>query len=123
MTNPDPNDFVKLATDACEQWQQQLTAFTSDPKAKEELQRLMEPSRQMMSEWSKMVMNAGTMPSASTAKAPQEKPQAAPEQPIADDIGLRLAQLACRVAELEQRIAQLEAEKRELSTPSATAII
>lgn len=130
-----PPDFASLASEACDMWQQHLAACSNDPKAREELMRLLEPSRRMFADWTSMVQNATHGHGSPTASAtqPNANPAAATDDGAArqrqsdsanpgdestpatagaeaarmapDDIIVRLAQLAHRMAE---RMAELE---------------
>lgn len=126
-----PPDFAALAAEACDMWQQHLAACSNDPKAREELMRLLEPSRRMFADWTSLVQNAthGHGSSSDSANKPSAEPAAdggaagAETARVApDDIIVRLAQLAHRMAErmaeLEQRVARLESGRSaEVGTP------
>ncbi len=128
-----PPDFAALATEACELWQEHLATCSSDPKAREELMRLLEPSRRMFADWTTLMQNAthghgappnfsdsstagpaanggsgpASAPSASAANREAASGEAGAEaaRMAPDDIIVRLAQLAHRMAE---RMAELE---------------
>ena len=55
---PDPSrDLQALAGEACDLWQEHLATYANDPKAKEELMRLLAPSRQLFAEWASLMQN------------------------------------------------------------------
>ena len=100
-------DLAALASEACDLWQEHLAAFASDPGAKAELMRLMEPSRRLFAEWAAVMQHgshgahgkngSGFSPAgATTARTASDA--------NADDV----AQLSRHVAALEKRLALLE---------------
>jgi len=117
---PDLADINKLAIEACDMWQEHLSTLASDPSARAELTRFLEPQRRLFADWAAMMQQGGSHDAKrSTASTPNADatasppPSAAPGGATHGDDSLRVAQLALRVAELEKRIAQLE--KREPS--------
>lgn len=116
-----PADLNALAAEALDLWQEHLAMAASDPAAKAEMMKLLEPSRQVFADWATM-MQAGPYANAASAKSATGhaagKPSAAAQtahgaeaaRPASDDGALRIAQLAHRVAELEKRLAKLEAK-------------
>lgn len=106
-----PADLQALAAEALDLWQEHLAMTASDPVAKTEIMKLLEPSRRMFADWATMMQNgpyaANASPKSATANVIKDGP--ASTGAASDDGALRIAQLAHRVAELEKRIAQLEA--------------
>lgn len=143
-----PPDFAALAAEACDMWQEHLATCASDPKAREELMRLLEPSRRMFADWTTLVQNAnhgygapptsadshasgptapcgnGPNAAAATRAAPardeHDSGEAGTEtaRMAPDDIIVRLAQLAHRMAE---RMAELEQRVAKLESGHADA--
>ena len=101
-----PSDLTALAAEAMNLWQEHLAACATDPKAKAELMKLLEPSRQAFADWTAMMQHGGHASGASTKTT--SKGGATAAGPASDDSALRLAQLAHRVAELEKRLDRLE---------------
>ena len=119
---PLPSDLTALAAEALDLWQDHLATASSDPKAKAEMMKLLEPSRQMFADWVSM-MQHGAHATTATAKhahtnASGGATRTEAARPASDDGALRIAQLAHRVAELEKRLAQLES--RGASTAAKT---
>jgi hypothetical protein len=114
---PDLTDINKLAIEACDMWQEHLSTLASDPSARAELTRFLEPQRRLFADWAAMMQQGGSHDAKrQTPNATETAPAAAAPSGVAHgDDALRVAQLALRVAELEKRIAQLE--KREPNTP------
>ncbi|HEU0118700.1 MAG TPA: hypothetical protein VFR09_08725 [Alphaproteobacteria bacterium] len=128
-------DINALASEVMDLWQEHLAVYASDPKAKVELMRLLEPQRQLFADWASMMQNgfhagnaassSGSTPAAGSETGPSStnvSDGAAPAPASFDDSALRLAQLAHRVAELEKRLKQLESSRRSASakTPRRT---
>jgi hypothetical protein len=113
-----PTDLNALAAEALDLWQEHLAAASSDPIAKAEMMRLLEPSRRLFADWAAM-MQSGAHATGASAKpshtaspnAPAKAHGAEAVWPASDDGTLRIAQLAHRVAELEKRVAKLESRK------------
>ena len=127
----DPSrDLGMLANEACDLWQEHLSSYAADPKAKAELMHLLAPSRRLFAEWAAMMQNgsygtnvfgkngpAGQAGGATAGTAGGRKPDAASPHhasraetagPASDGSALELAQLADRVARLEERLAGLD---------------
>lgn len=143
-----PPDFAALASEACDMWQEHLATCANDPKAREELMRLLEPSRRMFADWTTLVQNAthghgarqpspdssgsgpaargsngqshaATPPTAATNSEQDSAETGAEASRVApDDIIVRLAQLAHRMAE---RMAELEQRVARLESSHASA--
>jgi hypothetical protein len=126
-------DLNALAIEACDMWQDHLSTLASDPNARAELTRYLEPQRRLFADWAAMmqqgVAQATTPPqqgasheshsaknteksAADSAASPTSTTKASGGSAHGDD-PLRAAQLALRVAELEKRIAQLESKLAE----------
>jgi ribosomal protein S15P/S13E len=110
--NSEKSDVNALAAEALDLWQEHLATYATDPKAKSELVKLMEPTRRWFAEWATMMQhgayganvftqNAGGQKSAATARATAARPSS-------DDVALSLAQLTHHVAVLEKHMAELE---------------
>ena len=112
---PDTSDLNALAIEVCDLWQEHLSTLASDPGARAELTRFLEPQRKLFADWAAMTQpGAAHEPQRAQAEpAPQQPPapEAAPASGGATHVDdpLRVAQLALRLAELERRVAQLEA--------------
>jgi ribosomal protein S15P/S13E len=110
--SPHPADLNALATEALDLWQEHLATYTSDPKVKEELMRVMEPQRRLFADWAAMLQNGLHERGASTKQRPYGTPAAKAGTTAAtvasDDGALRLSQLAHRVAQLEKHLAEFE---------------
>jgi hypothetical protein len=113
-------DFTALAAEAFDLWQDHLSAMSSDPKAKSELMRLLEPSRRMFADWAAM-MQTGMHATTGTFAKPPAKAGAAPAGPAPDDGALRIAELARRVAQLEKQLAKLESRSPGAASKAARA--
>ncbi|MER2519549.1 MAG: hypothetical protein ABTQ34_02545 [Bdellovibrionales bacterium] len=142
-----PPDFAALASEACDMWQEHLATCSNDPKAREELMRLLEPSRRMFADWTSLVQNAthghgappnsanssptgpaaygesGQTSAAADAAANRSEPAsgetgAEAARMAPDDIIVRLAQLAHRMAE---RMAELEQRVARLESGPTSA--
>ena len=130
----EPPDLNALAIEACDMWQEHLSSLASDPTARADLTRLLEPQRRMFADWATMMQKGGkpeqhTSQRASASATPKPEPTptaaAAPSattsgSATSGDDPLRVAQLALRVAELEKRIARLEAAAAKPSAPRRT---
>lgn len=116
MSEKPSADMTELAAELLDLWQEHLTAYATDPRAKAELMHFMEPQRRLFAEWAAMMQHGFNGPGfsypqgndASGHKAPAAEP--ATVAAASDDSSLRLAQLAHRVGELEKRLAQFESE-------------
>ncbi len=112
-----PADINALAAEVMDLWQEHLQIYATDPAAKAELMKMLEPQRQLFADWTAMMQNGlhgastekttGTSGNEQAASAVKTHGPAAPAV-ASDDGALRLAQLAHRLAELEKRIAKLE---------------
>ena len=113
---PPPADLNALASEALDLWQEHLAAASSDPAAKAEMMKLLEPSRRLFADWAAMMQSGAYATGASAKHAPTETAarvaakadRAEAVRPASDDGALRIAQLAHRVAELEKRLDKLE---------------
>lgn len=123
---PFSSDLNALALEALDLWQEHLTHLANDPKAKQDLAQLMEPSRRLFAEWMQKVQTpapetADVQPADQDGNAPPSPAvEPAPVPVTADDGTLRLAQLALHVADLERRVGKLES--RRASRASAAPI-
>ncbi len=132
-TKPEFPDLNALAIEACDMWQDHLSTLASDPAARAELTRYLEPQRRLLADWATMMQQGmaahqspthqGTTQQGGSyeshranekgkpadADAVSTAPATPQSSPSHGDDALRSAQLALRVAELEKRIAQLEA--------------
>jgi len=124
MTNSDDTqnakqakpDWARIAGDALDIWQSQLTSLANDPKAKAEMARFVGPMSQMFVEWSNLMQQsmqgmaayAGSDPFASSA-APES---AAQEEPVAAKPAASSAETA---------FARAFAEAAAAAAPVATA--
>ena len=124
---PPPADLNALASEALDLWQEHLGIAASDPAAKAEMMKLLEPSRRMFADWAAMMQN-GAHATGASAKSTRTETHAKTggaeaARPASDDGALRVAQLAHRVAELEKRLAKLESRNAgkaaKTSAPSA----
>ena len=113
--NPSLPDFAALAAEACDLWQEQLSAVADNGVARAELMRLLEPSRRLFADWAAMMQTSahGDSPftggrGAQAARSTATASRAAPPGAASDDGALRLAQLTHHVAELERRLVRLE---------------
>jgi hypothetical protein len=138
-------DLNTLAIEACDMWQEHLAALASDPAARADLTRMLEPQRRMFAEWVGMMQKGGNPefppPKPDTANSAAAKPEpetdpaaanaaphaapappspAAPRGVAGGDDPLRTAQLALRVAELEKRLARLEDALAKSGAPRRT---
>ena len=123
----DPSQNLQtLAAEACDLWQEHLAAYATDPKAKAELMRLLEPSRRLFAEWAGLMQHglyggstfgkgstgskSGTAASAFGSHHGEagSSAGAATARSSFGDGALDVARLAARVAELENRLARLE---------------
>jgi len=77
-------DWSQLAKEALDLWQNHLTSLASDPKAKEEMARLVAPMSQMVSDWTGMMQQGlqgmteaayAQSPSASSPPAEETQPE------------------------------------------------
>jgi hypothetical protein len=102
MNASTPPDMIALAAEACAAWQKNLSATANDPAAKAELMKLMEPSRQVFAEWSKMMKDAKPVPPSANPQQSENKTAATPHASENEDQSLRLAQLAHRIYEFEK---------------------
>lgn len=111
-------DIQALASEVLDLWQEHLTAYATDPAAKAELVKLMEPQRRLVADWASMMQNglygAGSKSQGTNgnghyggADAPA---RAAAASVASDDGALRLAQFAHRLAEFEKRLTKLESK-------------
>lgn len=144
---PDFTDINALAIEACDMWQEHLSSLASDPAARADLTRFLEPQRRLFADWAAMMQQGGIHAPPSSEKEEQPtsdepaaraddapRPTAAepePEpEPAADPVSvppqsfaasvddpLRVAQLALRLAELEKRVAQLESRADAFGLP------
>lgn len=114
-----PTDIHSLAAEVMDLWQEHLSLYASDPDAKAELIKLLEPQRQLFADWTAMMQNnvhgTGAAKTDSSARTQAASPTvasagAASAAPAFDDGALRVAQLAHRLAELEKRVSQLESQ-------------
>jgi hypothetical protein len=114
-------DMNALAAEVMDLWQEHLATYASDPAARDELTRMLEPQRQLFADWTSLMQNGiHGAPTAQTNRAersdtanpskpaPQPAHGATPAATPSDDGALRVAQLALRMAELEKRMANLE---------------
>jgi hypothetical protein len=118
------SELNQLAIEACDMWQEHLSTLASNPDARSELTRFLEPQRRLFADWASMMRQEGTgkreqekaskQENDTTKPAPVPEPTTAPaEAPRGaahGDDSLRVAQLALRVAELEKRLAKLESK-------------
>ena len=103
------SDLTALAAEVLDLWQEHLAAYATDPAAKAELMRLLEPQRQLFADWAAMMQHGLYGASLGKKSAASAAPMGAATAAAASDDGaLRVAQLAHRLAELEKRIAKLE---------------
>ncbi|MDR3423591.1 MAG: hypothetical protein P4M13_00720 [Alphaproteobacteria bacterium] len=124
---PDLSDINALAIEACDMWQEHLSTLASDPKAREELTRFLEPQRRLFADWAAMMQQGGSYGNSnakaepSSGESPADAASSAKPDPSVGAAAatasgdaahgndpLRVAQLALRLAELEKRVAQLE---------------
>lgn len=111
MSDKSPADMTALAAELLDLWQEHLTAYAADPRAKAELMHFLEPQRRLFAEWGALMQNGFNGPGfsqgyASGHQAPASQPAATAA--ASDDSALRMAQLAHRVGELEKRLAEFE---------------
>ncbi|MGB9153516.1 MAG: hypothetical protein WCD70_10570, partial [Alphaproteobacteria bacterium] len=102
---PDFPDLNVLAIEACDMWQEHLSTLATDPAARADLTRFLEPQRRMFADWASMMQQGGkteshsaqtdavknpapSAPPAATAPAPTPQGGAA-----CGDDPLRVAQL------------------------------
>lgn len=81
-------DWAKIATDALDLWQGHLTSLANDPKAKEEMARMIAPMGQMFADWTSLMQQSlqdvTPQEQAKTHDEPvSSKPSDADEQPAA----------------------------------------
>jgi len=115
MTTKPTTDMNAIAIEALNLWQEHLATLATDPKAKADLARMMEPSRQMFAEWAEKMQAMAHAPAASpftATPAPVSPSGAEAVRASSDDGAVRISQLALRVAELEERVAKLESRKQ-----------
>ncbi|MFY9287205.1 MAG: hypothetical protein WAO98_01760 [Alphaproteobacteria bacterium] len=109
------SEIQSLASEVMDLWQEHLAVYASDPSAKAELMRLLEPQRRLFADWASMMQNgfhAGSFASSDGtphADAASATARTASSATASDDSALRLAQFAHRLAELEKRLDRVEA--------------
>jgi len=127
---PDFSDLNALAIEACDMWQEHLSTLASNPDARAELTRFLEPQRRLFADWASMMKpetfaGGGSHDTDRTAthSAKEAKPAPAASAQSSSSYGddpLRTAQLALRLAELEKRVAELEADATKSASPRRT---
>ncbi|MDD3288595.1 MAG: hypothetical protein PHX43_06275 [Alphaproteobacteria bacterium] len=96
--NIDP-DLRSLAEEALDLWQDYLDSYSSDPKARTEMAKMMAPMNQMFAQWAGFMQHG-----INGAKPDVNEPSKQESTPPADN----QAALERRVAELESRLAKFE---------------
>lgn len=80
----DKPDWARLAGHALDLWQAHLSSLAADPKAKEDMARLIAPMSQAFADWTVM-MQQGMESFASCASAAQPKAQPSHEEPVSSE--------------------------------------
>ena len=134
------SDLKALANEALDLWQEHLAAYSNDPKAKQELMRLMAPAQQLFAEWAVLMQQnlhgdfgkhaktghaggaaAGAYGGGGNDTAQFHKTRAATSGTASDGGSVAMAQLAQHAEKLEKRVADLEKRLAEYDTGSGGA--
>lgn len=113
-------DWMNLAQEALSLWQDHLSSFASDPKAKSELSHLVSPMSRMFAEWMSVVQNGEHESNCDTENGQQDgggEDKAPSPVVVAPAAGFDdMDELARRVAELKRQIDQLGTRNSAKST-------